>query len=509
MRANLRFALAEFILCMVALGSVGCGAVLPKAPGPVEVDAFKQGTRNGDANGRQFQNNFDPSSWAQRLEGLRTSAAKIATNLSDINNQLSQVFAVKDALCSRQADLFTSCIVHTPLSPSSWRTGAACRSDRKVWDARNFVVQLRGIPGRFQIILDNSIYSTIFNAEKETQVQWSSRGNRSLKDLKLSDIGSIKMKAIEGTFADLPSASFTFKIDDKLLLTEKDLILSSRTSNAVAMNQLALTDELSSPQCRVEESEIDELQKNVLSRIKIPEPILPPQPKSELSNQLRSEQYEDWINSSRRDLQSKTDTYLAIAQDISRLRRDLRGELQLGCWSREVIRSIEVNFNGSHLPLSDWDRSATREPSSNSGSPTQTTLDFGGGLKFTNGDENTITLFKDDARWLINTNTDLTIGDINSIQLHKGGVAWQSIKNCWSTWGGLGTACEWQNREAERYKLEKLTLKINGQLAYQRDAIGLTLQRSSLDWIEKDLTSNPAYIDLMRRRDCPISADAK
>jgi hypothetical protein len=201
------------------------------------------------------------------------------------------------------------------------------------------------------------------------------------------------------------------------------------------------------------------------------------------------------------------DTFLAVAQDISRLRRDLRGDLQLGCWSKEQIKTIELRVKGTHLPLSDWDRAATRKPLTSIANPRQTTVDLGGGLRFSNPDENSFPIFRDEGRWLLNVSTDLTLGDINSIQIKKDGIGYQAFKNCWSTWGGLRTACEWQNRESDRYQLVALTVLINGQQIYQKDAIQFDFQKGSLNWIEKKLTANPSYIDLMRRRDCPVQLD--
>ena len=473
-----------------------------------EAEKSAQAADKNNGNSEQFSNSLDPESWAERLLGLKSSAAKIANDANETNTQLLRLFEVKNSLCSRQAQLFSSCIVHAPLSPSTWRSGAACRVEHRAWDNRAFKVRLSGVSGRFRFVLDNFIESNAFDAGEERALTWTSTGNRNLRDLKLSDIGSVKLKMIEGSLPNLENAKLVFKVDEKVLLTQEQFLLDSQTDTAVILSPIPLFEALNSNDCHVEDNELDVLSKEAIARAPLPEVVKLPNENKEASKEVSANQFEDWINLVRRDLQARADVFLAVAQDISRLRRDLRGDLQLGCWSKEVIRNIEIEIKGIHLPLSDWDRAAVKKQLSNIGNPTQTTIDFGGGLRFSNPDEKSLALFREDGRWLLNATTDLTIGDINSIQIQKGGVGYQHFKNCWSTWKGLGTACEWQNRETDRYQLTAMAVKVNGQRIYQKDGINHALQRGSLNWIEKELTANPAYIDLMRRRDCPIQNSA-
>lgn len=493
-------------ICCILLSA--CSGLLPSVPDPLKTPANR--SSSADANGvddSSRSNKLDPESWTRRLVDLRENAVKIAGNLTDLNAQLAQIYSVKDALCKRQSELIASCIVHTPLSPTNWRTASACRSDRRIWDSRQFSIDFRGLTGRFQLVLDNSIESSVFEGGKTTNVQWTSRGSRSLKELKLSDVGVIKLKAIEGSLSDLDVATFEFKVDNKILLNQNDFLFNTRTENAVFISQIPLTNELSTPECHVDETELESIVEGALSKVALPEKNSIPDEKTDLSFEIRAQSYMEIISNLQREYDLRSDAYLASAQDISRIRRDLRGDLQLGCWSREIVKTIELNINGSHLPLSDWDRSRTQQSLGPMGNPTQTVLNLGGGLRFSNNDENTTAIFREGSRWLMNASTDLTIGDISNIQLQKGGYSYQSTKNCWSTWGGLGTACEWQNRESNRYHMAGMSLKINGQTIYRRDSIEFSFERNSLNWIEKDLTSNPAYVELMRRRDCSVSAE--
>lgn len=466
----------------------------------------RQPADQSKSNAEQSSNSLDPESWARRLIGLKTSAAKIANDANETNAQLLRLFEVKNSLCTRQAQLFSGCIVHAPLSPATWRSGAACRVENRAWDNRVFKVHLSGVSGRFQLVLDNFIQSNAFDAGEEKALTWRSSGNRNLRDLKLSDIGSVKLKVIEGTLPNLENVKLVFKVDEKILLTEKQFLLNSQTNSAIVLSPLPLFEELNSNDCRVEDNELDVLSKEAIARAPLPELVQLPSENINASQEISSNQFEDWINLVRQEQQARADIFLAVAQDISRLRRDLRGDLQLGCWSKEVIRNIEIDIRGLHLPLSDWDRASVKKQLTNSGVPTQTTIDFGGGLRFSNPDEKSLALFREEGRWLLNATTDLTIGDINSIQIEKGGIGYQHFKNCWSTWKGLGNACEWQNREGDRYQLTALVVKVNGQRIYHKDGINHALQKDSLNWIEKELTANPAYIDLMRRRDCPVQS---
>ena len=465
----------------------------------------QRNSENGEADGQQSTNNMDPRSWTQRLNFLQESAAKTASEMTEIQRQLMQVFSIRDALCERHSELLNACMVHTPLSTQFWRT-PGCKPAKNSWPNRNYSAELKGVTGKFILVLDNAIESNLLTPNSIQKLNWVARGNRNLRDLKLSDIGSFKLKSAGGVIEDLKAIKFTFKLDDDVLLTEQDFVESESTETSIILNHLQISKKLSSPECVVDDNNIQEIVQGAISSTLEPEPFVAPSVNPELKTEENVRNLEHWITDTQRQFEAKSDIYLSTAQDISRLRRDLRGELQLGCWGRDVIKSFEINIKGEHLPLSDWDRNSTSVPLGVIGNPTQTVVDFGGGLRFTNADEKTTPIFHENGKWTVDANTDLTIGDISNVVIQKGGYAYQTTKNCWSTWGGLGTACEWQNRESNRYRLDALSIKVNGQLVYQRDSLNVTFERSSLNWIEKELTSNPAYISLMRRRDCPLAA---
>lgn len=492
------------LICMPA-----CGQFIPEF---FSAEKNQQTTaRSSDASDANNSSKIDPlddARLSEKVANLTDEAADIAGEINFLNNRLEQIFSVKNALCQKQSNLFSGCLAHTPLSFSHWRTGAACRSDRKIWDMRTFSANIAGVQGKFKLVLDNSIESNSFESGRETKLSWYALGSRSLRDLKLSDVASYKLKVVEGTLDNLESVVFSLKIDDNVLLSEKDIILGSKTETAVILSQIPISERLASTECRVEENEIDEITQNAISKTTVPPEVTAPSFEAGEKKQKIAAVIEDWIEQKRREYMTKSDVYLASAHDIARLRRDMRGNLQLGCWGRENIKTIEISIQGDHLALSDWERHQAKQALPTVGQPTQTTLDFGGGLRFTNSDEESFSLFRQNGRWLINVNSDLTIGDINSVQLKKDGYAYQSLKNCWSTWGGLGNACEWQNREKDRYSLKALTIKINGQRIYAAENLNHTFERKSLHWFEKSLTSNQAYVELMRRRDCPMTAVA-
>jgi hypothetical protein len=485
----------------------GCD-IAPPTPASAK-DKLRIGQKNSDsddATKNQKTGRMDPKSWSQRLGILQESAAKTAIEMTEIQRQLMQIFSIRDALCERQSQLMNDCGVHTPLSPLNWRP-AGCASAKNKWQLRTYTAEINSVSGKFQLVLDNAIESNVFVSETPQKIQWTTRGSRSLKDLKLSDVGSFKLKAVSGTFQDIKSIQFKLKLDDELLLSNEDFIESGSTDSVVIINHLPVTKKLSSTECVVDDNEIDKIIQDSVAAAKQPENLTLPSLNPELPVEENARNFQHWISDTRLQYEAKSDIYLAAAQDISRLRRDLRGELQLGCRGREIIRSLEIAVKGEHLPASDWDRSQTSVALGITGSPTQTVIDFGGGLRFTNTDENTTPIFHENGKWLANATTDLTIGDISTIIIQKGGYSYQATRNCWSTWGGLGTACEWQNRETDRYRLDSLSVKINGQLIYERDALNFTFERSTPNWIEKELTSNLAYISMMRRRDCPATSE--
>jgi hypothetical protein len=500
---SIRRSIPCFLLFIQAANGCGDFQRHNSSAGNTNNNEQMNGKSSGDTQAKP--NNLDPKSWSEKLDGLKSSAAKIASDVNRLNLFLSQIFEVKNSLCTRQAQLFSSCIVHAPLAPSIWRAAAACRVEQRVWDNRSFRAKIQGVSGKFKLILDNTIESNPFEAGEERSLSWTSTGHRDLRDLKFSDVGSMKIKAVEGDLPDLKTAQFSFKIDNNTLLTQEHILNGTRTQSSIVLSTLPLIDMLSSAECRVADNELDALSQEAIARASSPMPVTVPEENPKAAQDEIAVLFEDWLFSATRLQQNRTDTFLAIAQDISRLRRDLRGDLQLGCWSKEQIKTIELRIKGSHLPLSDWDRASTKKKLTSTGKPRQTTIDLGGGLRFSNPDEGTFPLFRDEGRWLLSVSTDLTLGDINNIQIKKDGVGYQSFNNCWSTWGGLKTACEWQNRETDRYQLSGLSVLINGQKIYDRNAINFDFQKSSLTWIEKELTANPSYIELMRRRDCPVS----
>ncbi|MEY2986500.1 MAG: hypothetical protein RJB13_21 [Pseudomonadota bacterium] len=469
-----------------------------------ELPEFKSGDQSRIKQNQEANAQIDPEVFKTRLLELEDLGAIVAARNNDVSLQLAELFSVKKTLCSMQSSLFHQCIAHTPLSSRVWKQSAVCRSGLSQWNQRKFTVKLRGAQGRFQFILDNSIESTPFEAGNEIEIKWFTSGQRSLRDLKISDIGIFKLRSLDFDLPDKDFLHFEFKIDDKVIFTELDILGSTSTSRSVLFNTQSIRLILSSESCRMEESDIDEATQNATREAE--QPGFLDFPKFLIKNNSLEilDDIREWIASTNRETQAKMEAYLAIAADIARLRHDLRGDLQLGCWANEPIRQVEFLIDGDHLPLSDWDRSSTRSPMSTTGNPTRIELSLGGGLTFFNQDESHSPLFRAGGHLIENVTTELTIGDISSIRISKLGRSFQNFENCWSTWGGISKACEWQNRENNRYRLNHLTIKINNETIYSRSNVNHTLDRHALTWFEKDLTANQTYRDIMRRRDCPI-----
>jgi len=453
---------------------------------------------------RPTYNELDPESLEKKVTELTKQSAEIASRVNIVSEQLSQLFSVKQRLCEIQTTLFGKCYAHTPLAGVLWKQSAVCRKKIALFNTRKFYVNLRGATGRFQLILDNTIESNVFNPEEESVIRWYNTGSRSLKNLKLSDISVFKLRAVDYEFPQSDTPIFTFKVDDKVLFDQTDFLENSRTTKSVLLNTLALRQLLSSNACRIDEAEIDEATENAIATAALPDPVQIPEILLSKASTDAMEAAQEWNKQKNREIQLKSESYLALARDIASLRHDLRGDLRLGCWANEPIRTVEFLFDGQHLPLSDWDRSTSNLQKKSSGDPARIEIGFGGGLVFVNRDENSGPIIRENGRLIADPQTDLTIGDISSVVIAKKGVSYSSFQNCWSTWGGLGKSCEWQNRESSRYRMNALTIKLNNETIYHREDINQTFDRNSLVWFERELTANQAYRDIMRRRDCPV-----
>lgn len=487
-----------------SLLSIACSELRPPAPNNLEPIVRNSSPQKKREEVKKDPNNLDPQSWNERITNLKQSAENIAFDVNNTNTLVSKIFEIKSSLCQRQNELFSQCIAHTPLFPSTWRSAAVCRAEQRAWDNRTFKMKISGNSGKFRLVLDDVIESNVISPGELRHITWTISGNRNPTDIKLSDVGSFRLVAVEGEFPTLSEIQFSLLINDRVIFDENDLISESKTDTSISLNSLAVIELLNSTDCKVEEGEIDNITQAAIARAIFPSPIVIPNQSENTLDEAFATQLEDWIETQSRTLQNRGDVFLAVAQDISRLRRDLRGELQLGCWSRQKIKTVEISVKGAHLPLSDWDRAATKLQLPRVGNPTQTTIDFGAGLRFTNPDETNFALFRDESRWLLSTSGDLTIGDLSHVKVQKGGFQFKSFRNCWSTWGGLGTACEWQNRESDRYEFSALKVKVNDQIIYQRDGINHTFAKNSLGWIDENLTANGSYKELMKRRDCPV-----
>lgn len=447
---------------------------------------------------------LDPESLEKKLRELSEQSAKTAARANEVSAQLSQLFNIKQKLCEIQTVLFGQCYAHTPLAGLQWKQSAVCRKKVNLLNTRKFYATLSGGRGRFQLILDNTIESNLITSGQESEINWYSTGSRPLREIKISDINVFKLKAVDFDFPHDEEQIFTFKIDDKTLFTQADFLENSRTRKSVLLNTLPLRHILSSEICRIDETEIDAATESAVASTIPPSSIQTPAELFVSPTAENLKEAEEWINQISLENNAKSESYLALASDIARLRHDLRGDLQLGCWANEPIRTIEFLFEGSHLALADWDRSASSSQLNSSGDPAKLEIDLGGGLLFVNNDENSGPILRENGRLLAEPQAELSIGDISSVTVTKRGVAYSSLQNCWSTWGGLGKACEWQNREKSRYLMNSLTIKINNEAIYSRENLNHIFEKNSLVWFEKDLTANHAYRDIMRRRDCPI-----
>lgn len=373
-----------------------------------------------------------------------------------------------------------------------------------------FFVRLKSTSsGSFFLRADNAYDSTSFTSNGSLmEVKWNPINSSDTKTPRIWDLAQLKFKAAPGASISKNDISeFEFWVNDKLIIDQADLVaISDSTATLdISLGRLLIwkndSVKTESP-CMIADEEIDSIISGAKTDASTGSAFSLEEKKADTHNAddvRKLDALKTEITNIKKQLGEFVLNIERESDRSGKLTRELIGDRNVGCFARLPINTLELEINGAHLPNKDVVISEERRSDVNN--PRQFTFTFGDQFAHVNPDEEQQSLIVSGGHLLSRKFTGKRIGDIEYISIEKGGIGIDSMENCWKTW--FGTRCEWQNSEKNRYRLDSIAIKVNGEVLYRQDAVNFTFQEGKLLWSDKNLGVNQAFRALMRRTDCP------
>lgn len=206
------------------------------------------------------------------------------------------------------------------------------------------------------------------------------------------------------------------------------------------------------------------------------------------------------LNTLKQEIAARREVLERERDRVGKLSFELQGDTAAGCMANQRIEKFEILVQGTHLgPSAKFDSKDHMPPS---GSPAQIRMLYGDALAQTVSDEEAAPVFRNDGR-LISTEFNASrIADIQFVKIIKGGIGFISNRICVSQFIFF-TSCHYENNEVNRYRLDGVTLKVNDEVLYKKDAISHTFEGDKREWTDMNISLNPEFLRLMARTDCP------
>jgi hypothetical protein len=174
------------------------------------------------------------------------------------------------------------------------------------------------------------------------------------------------------------------------------------------------------------------------------------------------------------------------------------------CWKRAKIKTLRVKVEGAVLPNAN--RGDSRSPLKNAGNSKKYTFSFGQNMSHVVADESKTPIFKAGGEFITKAFAGREIQELRELKISKAGVAYQNNSFKLNGLMGIGTWSGYHRFETDLRQLSKISIFVNDQLVFERGDISYTFAASSLSWPStggEPIQSNPAFIKLMSRKDCP------
>ncbi|NBW81754.1 hypothetical protein EBR21_08365, partial [bacterium] len=185
--------------------------------------------------------------------------------------------------------------------------------------------------------------------------------------------------------------------------------------------------------------------------------------------------------------------------------KQLTGAENLGCWGYAKIKKLQVKLEGAALPNSN--RGDSSSALQNAGNSKEYTFTFGQSMFHTISDESQGAVFRPGGGFTINTFADREVQELRGLRIKKGGVAYQNDPFRLNGFYGIGAWSGFHRYELDLRSLSKITILANDQVVYEKAGFSFTFGSGSLVWPSNDgaeqIQNNPAFIQLMTRKDCP------
>lgn len=504
------------LFAVIASVLVSCGQP-PKKKDPTGASAAGGGGQaNSDSQGSSLLQ--DKTNFMLTLQELEKTYDSLALKAFQDGREMQFLERYNQKMCERIQKLRDTCLPSVRVLPDAFEKKLACKSSDGVELSKMFHFQVHLTAPEnvvFRIIADNTYESNDFESG-ESAITWATAANTNIASPRLYDFRNMKLKVVGGARPALTELQFELRINDRTVLSTANLVdngdatsFSIRTEGFLPMRR--------SNACRVSAAELEEIrlaEKFLMDKEPATAPTpLPKLEVAETSNQETVAKDIERIKTRIADLQPSVDSLkrnFELKAPALERERDREGKLSTellsnsaaGCFARQPLNKLEILVNGAHLEEGKKFETENDKPAVRQGSAKQFTFTFGQDLAYTNSDEETTSLLRSGGAVVVPQFKNRTIGDIESISIAKGGVAYRNTQRCWQEF--LWKACVQDNWEINRYRLDSLIIKVNDEVLYQKEGINFTFEGTNRVWEDKKLSLNPDYLVLMNREDCPV-----
>lgn len=457
---------------------------------------------------------------------LMTLQQKMAVQSS----QLAVISEINQSYCERWSEQQTTCAGLISLDASGLAMGETCNQNLNDSQHRlHLQVNTRwestgSAPPSvtFHLRANDTLRSNDLTLGKQQFLTWTPLAGApsGAESPSLYEVKKLELVATSSTFPDQSQGQFIFEllVNDYPVLVTDHLLPWEQGDTRIRMNTIPLAQLIHAPGCVITQSELASLAREIRERHEddlfseaeggtLSEPTLtvdPEAPSDELAIQLQ--EIRDRIEGNEQKL-AESQTLIDREYDRNgKLRRLLLTEYRGGCRAREKVENLEIFLTGSHLPDSDWDRTATDTQKKTEGQPHAITFSFSREIQLTHSDEATSPLFTSSGYISSAEFSTFNVSDLQYLRIKKGGRGYSSDLNCWSIIGwskwGFGKKCEWQNRETHRYNLQHLLVKVNGEPFLRFSNLAFDFAGTQDTWQESNLATSSEYVEYMTSSTC-------
>lgn len=532
-----------------------CGAERPLPPAAHSADkALTQPARSADGDVRTdaalptlpSDPNQERLALLQDIAALRSESSRLGLRYAEQHRLATQAEALGQALCKRAGELLERCPVARPLAGDTLGTGgswlgpcaAHLTGDKKYLESwvRINIPQATGAGAgagapmlRLKTRKGTLVSSPVTASGVREPLTWrlapesAAQGAATPHALELTYGNNIEGYLIETADGVTPlppwtqEASLGFATGDDVVLDSAPLPEWQPGATSVHLPALSLIHMLKKPSCSVTEDDIDALAKRLAmtpqteAQLPAPQPVATKHQEASADSLRQLRQHLGSELEARRKNLSLVSTRLGASSDRTTTIRQFVRRLGSGgsesrCASTSQVGILEVFFEGSHLPDSDWDRNATGIERKTEGSPEQIEISLGEKLVFVQVNELAKPILSSAGYLRQDSFADRHSLDITHIRMSKLGTGYQALLNCWTIIGwsrwGLGKKCEFQNRETHRYTLRSIEIRLDGALFFKKTGIDFVFGNNKNTWSTHRLSESPEYLDYMKGQHC-------